>query len=98
MLQNFFRISDDKYFMAGGYAGEFPECDLDNKERPKFCDEAGVVTNMIHNLAWIYDKGSWRNVGNMSVPRVFHHCSLMHKKDANVSTMLQKLSKCEVKA
>ena len=85
-----FRISDEKYLLAGGYAGDVAKCELKgDQERPEFCDDENIVTSSdrlagqsIVNLAWMYDKeGGWERLPSMSTPRAFHQCSLMQKKD-----------------
>ena len=94
--------------MAGGYAGIFAKCELEGQERPKFCDDDEdlvisqdrLAGDEIIPMAWIYEEDGWRRIPNMSFARIYHQCSLIQKNESNVSTgtMLQKLSKCEVKA
>ena len=78
--------------MAGGYAGIFGKCELEGEKRPEFCDDDDLVIpqdrlagDVIVPFAWIYEDNGWRRLSNMSTPRLYPQCSLVQKKDKNVS-------------
>ena len=74
--------------MAGGYASNFANCELQGSDRPEFCDDEDIVTtvdrlegDLIISLAWIYEDDGWRKVKNMKEARQYHQCSLMQKTE-----------------